>query len=99
MEEKALVVPSLPDETQRWLEDGKYHTRDGLCVKSGVPVYTKDHVPSTYVFGKPFLTTLQLSKKKFQVRRMHEWCMLAFKAEITVVEMQEPSAVFLRTSI
>jgi hypothetical protein len=36
----------------------------------------KEHVPEKFVFGKPFLTTAQLLKIPFPLRRLHNWYMM-----------------------
>jgi hypothetical protein len=36
----------------------------------------KEHVLEKFVFGKSFLTTAQLSKRPFPLRRLHNWYMM-----------------------
>jgi hypothetical protein len=33
----------------------------------------KEHVPEKFVFGKPFFTITQLSKRPFPLRRLNNW--------------------------
>jgi hypothetical protein len=37
----------------------------------------KEHVPEKFLFDKLFLTTAQLFKRHFSVRRLHNWYMTA----------------------
>ena len=83
------------DYTETWEEDGETYTRESCFVKRGVPVYKKEDVPPKYEFGKPFMTTVQLSKQPFPLRRMHEWYMLAStKYELSNVTFCVPEDAF-----
>jgi hypothetical protein len=52
-------------------EDGKVYNREKLLVRPHDPIFMKEYVPEKFVFGKPFLTIAQLSKRHFPVRRLH----------------------------
>jgi hypothetical protein len=58
-------------------EDGEVYNRDKPLVRPHDPIFMKEHVPEKFVFGKPFLTTTQLSKRPFPLRRLHNWYMTA----------------------
>jgi hypothetical protein len=58
-------------EIESYEEDGEVYNREKLLVRSYDPIFIKELVPKKFVFGKPFLTTTQLSKRHFPVRRLH----------------------------
>jgi hypothetical protein len=60
-----------------WEEDGMIHTRESLRLKINIPIYKKEDVSPKFVNGRPFLTTVQLSKLSTPEIRMHEWYMVA----------------------
>jgi hypothetical protein len=60
-----------------WEEDGMIHTRESLRLKTNISVYKKEDVPPKFVNGRPFLTTVQLSKLSTPEIRMHEGYMVA----------------------
>jgi hypothetical protein len=53
------------------------HTRESLRLKINIPIYKKEAVSPKFVNGRPFLTTVQLSKLLTLEIRMHEWYMVA----------------------
>ena len=65
------------DNFEVWEEDGMIHTRESLRLKTNISVYKKEDVPPKFVNGRPFLTTVQLSKLSTPEIRMHEWYMVA----------------------
>jgi hypothetical protein len=65
------------DNFEVWEEDGMIHTRESLRLKINIPIYKKEVVPPKFVNGRPFLTTVQLSKLSTPEIRMHEWYMVA----------------------
>jgi hypothetical protein len=67
----------LKDKLEVWEEDGMIHTRDSLRLKVDIPIYKKEDVPPKFVNGRPFLTTVQLSKLSAAEITMHEWYMVA----------------------
>jgi hypothetical protein len=60
-----------PGEIQSYEEDGEGYNRDELLVRPHDPIFMKEHVPEEFVFVKSFLTTAQLSKQPFLLRRLH----------------------------
>jgi hypothetical protein len=58
-------------------KDGMIHTRESLCLKINISIYKKEDVTPKFVNGRPFLTTVQLSKLSTPEIRMHEWYMVA----------------------
>jgi hypothetical protein len=65
------------DNFEVWEEDGMIHTRESLRLKTNISIYKKEDVPPKFVNGRPFLTTVQLSKLSTPEIRMHEWYMVA----------------------
>jgi hypothetical protein len=57
-------------------EDGEVYNRDKLLVRPHDPIFMKEHVSKKFMFGKPFLTTAQLSKRSFPLRRLRNWYMM-----------------------
>jgi hypothetical protein len=49
-------------EIESYEEDGEVYNRDKLLVRPHDPIFMKEYVPKKFVFGKPFLTSTQLSK-------------------------------------
>jgi hypothetical protein len=64
-------------------EDGEVYDREKLGLRSDDPVFMKHEVPEQFEFGKPFLTTVELSKQYFLVRRLHNWYMIASSLGVT----------------
>jgi hypothetical protein len=64
------------DNFEVWEEDRMIHTRESLRLKTNISIYKED-VPPKFVNGRPFLTTVQLSKLSTPEIRMHEWYMVA----------------------
>jgi hypothetical protein len=74
---RGVRTRSQIDNFEVWEEDGMIHTRESLCLKINIPIYKKEDVPPKFVNGRPFLTTMQLSKLSTPEIRMHEWYMVA----------------------
>jgi hypothetical protein len=74
---RGVRTRSQIDNFKVWEEDGMIHTRESLHLKINIPIYKKEDVPPQFVNGRPFLTTVQLSKLSTPEIRMHEWYMLA----------------------
>jgi hypothetical protein len=68
---------SQKDNFKVWEEDGMIHTRESLRLKINILIYKKEDVPPKFVNGRPFLTTVQLSKLSTLEIRIHEWYMVA----------------------
>jgi hypothetical protein len=74
---RGVRTQSQIDNFKVWKEDGMIHTRESLCLKINILIYKKEDVPPKFVNGRPFLTTVQLSKLSTPEIRMHEWYMVA----------------------
>jgi hypothetical protein len=58
-------------EIESYEEDGEVYNRDKLLMRPHDPIFMKKHVPEKFVFGKPFITSAQLSKRPFLLRWLH----------------------------
>jgi hypothetical protein len=58
-------------EIESYEEDGEVYNREKLLVRPHDPIFMKEHVPEKFMFGKTFLTSAQLSKRIFPLRRLH----------------------------
>jgi hypothetical protein len=54
----------------------------------------KHEVPKQFEFGKPFLTSVELSKQYFPVRRLHNWYMIVSSLGVTNITFQIPGNAF-----
>jgi hypothetical protein len=54
-------------EIESYEEDGKVYNQDKLLVGPHDPIFMKEHVSEKFLFGKPFLTIEQLSKRLFHL--------------------------------
>jgi hypothetical protein len=52
-------------------EDGEVYNREKLGLRPDDPVFMKHEVPKKFEFCKPFLTSVELFKRHFPVRRLH----------------------------
>jgi hypothetical protein len=52
-------------------EDGEVYDQEKQGLRSNDPVFMKHEVPEQFEFGKTFLTSVELSKRYFLVRRLH----------------------------
>jgi hypothetical protein len=52
-------------------EDGEVYNRDKLLVRPDNPIFMKEHVLEKFVFGRPFFTSAQLSRRPFPLRRLY----------------------------
>jgi hypothetical protein len=64
-------------EIESYKEDAEVYNREKLLVRPHDLIFMNEYVPEKFVFGKPFLTTAQLSKRHFSLRRRHNWYMIA----------------------
>jgi hypothetical protein len=55
-------------EIESYEEHGEVYNRDKLLMRPYDPIFMKKHVPEKFVFGKPFVTSAQLSKRPFLLR-------------------------------
>jgi hypothetical protein len=54
----------------------------------------KEHVLKKFVFGKPFFTSAQLSKRSFPLRQLHNWYMMASSLGVTNITFEIPGNAF-----
>jgi hypothetical protein len=54
----------------------------------------KDDVPEKIEFGKPFLTSAELSRRHFPFRRLHNWYMIASSLGVMNITFQIPGNAF-----
>jgi hypothetical protein len=60
-------------EIELYEEDGEVYNQEKLLVRPHDPIFMKEHVPKKFVYGKPFFTSAQLSKRPFSLKRFHNW--------------------------
>jgi hypothetical protein len=60
-------------EIESYGEDGEVYSQEKLLVRPHDPIFMNEHVPKTFVFGKSFFMSAQLSKRPFPLRRLHNW--------------------------
>ncbi|WP_428025435.1 hypothetical protein, partial [Arcobacter sp.] len=58
-------------EIGSYKEDGEVYDREKLGLRPDDLVFMKHEVPEKIEFGKPFLTSVELFKQHFSVRRLH----------------------------
>ena len=75
-------------------EDGEVYDREKLGLRPDDPVFMKHEVPEKFEFGKSFLTSVELSKRHFPVRRLHNWYMIASSLGVTNITFQIPENTF-----
>jgi hypothetical protein len=81
-------------EIESYEEDGEVYNRDKLLVRPHDPIFMKEHVLEKFMFGKPFLTTAQLFKRPFPLRRLHDWYMTASSLSVTNITFEIPGNAF-----
>jgi hypothetical protein len=81
-------------EIESYEEDGEVYNREKLLVRPHDPIFMKEHVPKKFVFGKPFLTTAQLSRRRFPLRQLHNWYMMASSLGLTNITFEIPENAF-----
>jgi hypothetical protein len=75
-------------------EDGKVYNREKLGLRPDDLVFMKHEVPEKFEFGKPFLMSVELFKRHFLVRRLHNWYMVASSLGVTNITFQIPRNAF-----
>jgi hypothetical protein len=75
-------------------ENGEVYDREKLGLRPDDPVFMKHEVPKKIEFGKPFLTSVELSKRHFPVRRLHNLYMIASSLGVTNITFQIPGNAF-----
>jgi hypothetical protein len=75
-----MSAPALHAQSHMWAykiesyeEDDEVYNREKLLVRPNNLIFMKDDVPVNFVFGKPFFTSAQLSKRPFSLKRLHNW--------------------------
>ena len=81
-------------EIESYEEDGEVYNREKLGVRPNDPIFMKDDVPEGFVFGKPFLTSAQLSKRPFPLRRLHNWYITASSLGVRNITFKVPGNAF-----
>jgi hypothetical protein len=81
-------------EIESYKEDGEVYNQDKLLVRLHNPIFMKEHVPKKFVFGKPFFTSAQLSKRTFSLRRLHNWYITASSLGVTNITFEIPGNTF-----
>jgi hypothetical protein len=61
----------MATEIGSYEEDGEVYDRQKLELRQDDPVFMKHEVPEKFEFGKPFLTSVELFKRHFPIRRLH----------------------------
>jgi hypothetical protein len=79
---------------ESYKEYGEVYNREKLLVRPHDPIFMKEHVPETFVFGKPFLMTAQLSKSPFPLRRLHNWYMTVSSLGVMNITFKIPGNTF-----
>jgi hypothetical protein len=75
-------------------EDGEVYDRQKLGLRPDDPVFMKQEVHEKIEFGKPFFTSVELFKRYFSVRRLHNWYMIASSLGMTNITFQIPGNDF-----
>jgi hypothetical protein len=75
-------------------EDGEVYDREKLGLRPDNLVFMKHEVPEKIEFGKPFLMSVELFKRYFPVRRLHNWYMVASSLGVTNITFQIPGNAF-----
>jgi hypothetical protein len=58
-------------EIGSYKEDGEFYDREKLGLRPNDPIFMKHDVPENFEFGKPFLTSAELSRRHFPLKRLH----------------------------
>jgi hypothetical protein len=69
-------------------EDGEFYDREKLGLRPNDPIFMKDDVLEKFEFGKPFLTSVELSRRHFPLRRLHNWYMTTSSLGVTNITFQ-----------
>jgi hypothetical protein len=69
-------------------EDGEVYNQEKLLVRQHEPIFMKEHVPENFVFGKPFFTSAQLSKRPFPLKRLHNWYIMVSSLGVTNITFE-----------
>jgi hypothetical protein len=95
--QKMSILPAPAQQAKSFLtaakigsyeEDGEVYDRQKLGLRLDDPVFMKHEVPENFEFGKPFLMSVELSKRHFPLRRVHNWYMIASSLGVTNMTFQ-----------
>jgi hypothetical protein len=75
-------------------EDGEFYDREKLGLRPNDPIFMKYDVPEKFEFGKPFLTSAELSRRHFPLRGLHNWYMTVSFLGVTNITFQIPRSTF-----
>jgi hypothetical protein len=75
-------------------EDGEFYDWEKLELRPNDLIFMKDDVPENFEFGKPFLTSAELSRRHFPFRRLHNWYMTVSSLGVTNITFQIPGNAF-----
>jgi hypothetical protein len=81
-------------EIGSYKEDDEVYNREKLGLRPNDPVFVKHEVPEKFEFGKPFLTSVELFKRHFPVRRLHNWYIVVSSLGMTNITFQIPGNTF-----
>ena len=81
-------------EIDKYSEDGEVWDREKLCIRLNDPVFMKEDVSDTYVFGKPFALSAQLPKRPVPLRRLHNFYMTASALGVRNITFVVPENAF-----
>jgi hypothetical protein len=69
-------------------EDGKVYDREKLGLRPDDLVFMMHEVPEKIEFGKSFFMSVELFKRHFSVKRLHNWYMVAISLGVTNITFQ-----------
>jgi hypothetical protein len=75
-------------------EEGEFYDREKLGLRPNDPMFVRDDVPKNFEFGKPFLTSVELSRRHFSLRRLHNWYMTSSSMGVMNITFQIPGNAF-----
>jgi hypothetical protein len=81
-------------EIESYEEDGEVYNWEKLLVRPHDPIFMKEHVPKNFVFGKPFFTSAQLSKRSFPLKWLHNWYITSSSLEVMNITFEISRNVF-----
>jgi hypothetical protein len=82
------------DKIGSYEEDDEVYDREKLGLRPDDPVFMKHDVPENFEFSKSFLIGVELSKRHFSVRRLHNWYMIMSLLGVINITFQIPGNAF-----
>jgi hypothetical protein len=64
------------------------YNQEKLGLRPNDLIFMKHDAPEKFQFGKPFLTSAELSKRHFPLRRLHNWYLIASSLGVTNITFQ-----------